>query len=289
MRIPVLCFSWTCYKCNEEMKVTYPCSEDVYKTELRGNLAPTYSQTQRSDVIGNICPHCRAYQGNFFVWNNCIIGHAYDLKNYIVGYPDVKVSCLICKKMIDKSSIKEDWELLSFYEDYLNIQNLTSKDKEEAYEAIIEEVDPNWFCYSCLRIELEKRTQAIKEDRIRRIRGGPLILCPLCKKNNRENPEMIFVDHHVSYFPEEKLKVCLSCHMKIHHSNSYPHFKPRDERVSEEQKKKRERRKNIRLIEEGKLSADEYCYMCGEKFEKDKAFTFVNGTKVHTDCLWQDI
>ncbi len=100
---------------------------------------------------------------------------------------------------------------------------------------------------------------------------------------------MIFVDHHVSYSPEEKLMVCSSCHMKIHHSNSYPNFKPIDERVTEEQKKKRERRKNIRLIREGKLSIDEYCYMCGEKFEKDKAFTFVNGTKVHTDCLWQTV
>jgi hypothetical protein len=271
------------------MRVTYPFSEDVLKTEFRGNLAQTYSKTQKSDVIGNICPHCGAYQGNYFVWDDCIIGHAYDLKNYIVSYLDVKVNCFICQKNFDKSSIKEDWELLSFYEDYLNIQNLTSKNKEKAYEAIIENVDPYWLCDSCLGIESEKRRKIQEEDRIRQIRERPLISCRLCKKNNRENPETIFVYHHVSYFPEEKITVCSSCHMKIHHSNSYPNFKPRDEKVSEEQKKKRERRKNIQLIKEGKLSIDEYCYMCGEKFEKDKAFTFVNGTKVHTDCLWQNV
>ncbi len=167
LRIPVLCFPWTCWKCHEEMRVTYPCSEDVYKTELRGNLAPTYSMTQRSDVIGNICPHCRAYQGNFFVWDDCIIGHAYDLKNYIVGYLDVKVNCLICKKTIDRASIKEDWDLLSFYEDYYNIQNLPPKNKEESYEARIEVLDPDWLCDSCLRIESEKEEKSKKKKTVK--------------------------------------------------------------------------------------------------------------------------
>ena len=40
MKVPVFSFPWKCYKCAEEMKVTYPTTEYVYKTEFRGNLAP---------------------------------------------------------------------------------------------------------------------------------------------------------------------------------------------------------------------------------------------------------
>lgn len=37
--------------------------------------------------------------------------------------------------------------------------------------------------------------------------------CPICEKE-RESKE--FVTHHISYNPEETMRVCRSCHRKVH-------------------------------------------------------------------------
>ena len=108
MKIPIFSFPWSCYKCKNEMTVTYPFTEEVYDSKFRGNLAKTHCYTLQSDVIGNICPSCGAYQGNYFVWDECLIENAYDLKQFITGFMEVEVNCVICGKELIKENIDDD-------------------------------------------------------------------------------------------------------------------------------------------------------------------------------------
>ena len=49
-------------------------------------------------------------------------------------------------------------------------------------------------------------------------------ICPVC---NKEIELDQVVNHHISYFPEKTIPVHRSCHSTIHHSNKFPHLKPK--------------------------------------------------------------
>ena len=285
LRIPILSFPWTCWKCKKEMKVIYPTSEDVYETEFRGNLAPTYSKTQRKQVIGNLCPHCGGYQGNYFVWDDGLIEHAYELENYLVGFFEVKTACLVCGKDLEDNCWGDFFSKLNAYEDYHEVQNLNSSDKKKEIELRTERADSSWLCHSCHETESAKRRETWRKERLQQIRDGPLIQCSLCKRNTKENPETEFEEHHLSYFPEEKIAVCPRCHMKIHHSDAYPEFKPKDKRISAKERSDLEKLEKIEKAKKDRTLTDKFCPVCGKNFKQKDAFTFYRGTKTHIKCL----
>jgi hypothetical protein len=107
------------------MKVTYPTSKDVYITEYKGNLEPTYSKTMQKNVVGNLCPDCGAYQGNYFVWDNGLVDHSYDLGNYVVGDFEIGVKCLVCGKGLEEFASDDHLSklhaMINFYGEYLYV------------------------------------------------------------------------------------------------------------------------------------------------------------------------
>jgi hypothetical protein len=245
MQIPVFQFSWTCWKCNEEMTVTYPTDINVFNSEFRGNLARTYSKTLEEYVVGNICPICGAYQGNFFISNKFLIEYSYNLEEYFVGFIDLlKFRCIICEKIInvpsekdkmDLSNINEDLILQSWqdYEDRINQFTFGYPDKEEAIRIMAHgQIAEFLICNDCF---LEVKDE-INEERLRQLREKPLIVCKVCKKSNKDDTDIQFVQHHISYDPEEIITVCASCHSKIHHSSDYQEFRPRDKRIPKQPK-----------------------------------------------------
>jgi hypothetical protein len=124
-----------------------------------------------------------------------------------------------------------------------------------------------------------------KQERIREIQEGQLITCSICKQTNKENLGTKFISHHISYDPEETVMVCLSCHMKIHRSDVYPKFKAKDKRISKKEQRRLEGLKRIQLLQEGKLSPNEYCLKCGQDFIRYRSYTFYKGKKIHVHCL----
>ena len=120
MRIPILSFPWTCYTCNKKMNVTYPTTKDVYRSEFRGNIAPTFSKTLQEDLIGNLCPACGAYQGNNYVLNSVFIEHNHELEKYLIGFIHIAFKCLICGKKV-KEDPNEDLISLFFRSNSLSL------------------------------------------------------------------------------------------------------------------------------------------------------------------------
>ena|SRR5437867_1757396 len=51
-----------------------------------------------------------------------------------------------------------------------------------------------------------------------------IVLCVTCKKPILHLDD--YVEHHITYNPENKVPVHKSCHGKIHKSDIYPHLKP---------------------------------------------------------------
>lgn len=79
--VEFMIFQWVrdCYRCDEPTPVVWPFDADISSPaslDLVGprlaekpyaNVERTYSQTQNQEVWGNLCIHCDAYQGNFFM------------------------------------------------------------------------------------------------------------------------------------------------------------------------------------------------------------------------------
>ena len=49
------------------MTVTYPTEINVLKSKFKGSLEGIFSKTLGENVVGNICPTCKAYQGVFLL------------------------------------------------------------------------------------------------------------------------------------------------------------------------------------------------------------------------------
>jgi hypothetical protein len=160
MKVPVFSFPWKCYKCAEEMRVTYPTTEDVYKTEFRGNLAPTFSNTRQENVIGNLCPNCKAYQGNYFVMDNGLMENAYQLEAYLVGFFEKKIKCLVCGKEIEHVNKENLFTKLQIYQDYIDLERLSPAEKEKACRVKIMASDSFSLCKDCYEIESTKGKSA---------------------------------------------------------------------------------------------------------------------------------
>ena len=65
---PVYEFDMDCYKCGKKFKVYYP-EEIAFEMYDIPTLKEVFSRTQNSKTIGNVCPHCYAYTGNYFVYD----------------------------------------------------------------------------------------------------------------------------------------------------------------------------------------------------------------------------
>ena len=50
--------------------------------------------------------------------------------------------------------------------------------------------------------------------------------CPVCNMNMDVNRTVM---HHISYFPEVKIRVHKKCHFIIHNTDKYPELKPKKE------------------------------------------------------------
>jgi hypothetical protein len=122
MKIPILRFHWNCYYCKKKMSLTFPTTLDVFQTEFKGNLAPTYSRTLEEDVIGNLCPNCGKYQGNTIVQNKIIIEYANELEKYIIGYFNLEMKCTNCGNEI-QTNTDDVLSLLQDYFLYLDFKN----------------------------------------------------------------------------------------------------------------------------------------------------------------------
>jgi|GEM_PF-3115823 hypothetical protein len=255
------------------MEVTYPTTEDVLNTCWKGNLALTYSNPQRKTVVGNLCPYCGVYQGNTYVRFQVIpAGAFYPLEKYLVAYFDIPVKCMKCGR-IDDGMEDSLFMKLNFY-DYYTPNN--------------EELD--WKCSACYADEKKEQKRMEKENReqirIENNRDGPLIECPLCKKNSRDNPETRFMEHHLSYQPEVKMWVCVSCNNKIHKTNQYPELKPKDKYITKEEAKKLKEKKLQQELRNG-VAPDEYCIICLKRYRKNAVTVMYKGMKVHEKCLHQ--
>jgi len=150
MKIPIFSFPCNCWKCNKKMKVTYPTTEDVYKTELRGNLAPTYSNTRHEHLIGNLCPFCKAYQGNFFVMNNGFMGNAYELETYLVGFFSKELRCINCGKEIHSNNEEDLFTKVQIYESNLAVEELSSSETKEEHKQRSKCYGSYVLCKRCL-------------------------------------------------------------------------------------------------------------------------------------------
>ena len=87
-----------CWKCSKEItKVSYFFASK-YSSHTIGSvqkldeilakkypfIQKVFSKTMGKEVIGNICVHCNAYQGNWFIAEELLLDLAYkDMHNYI--------------------------------------------------------------------------------------------------------------------------------------------------------------------------------------------------------------
>ena len=311
MRIPVLNFPWTCYICKRQMKVTYPLSEEVYKSDLKGNLGPTFSHTRQERLFGNRCPYCGGYQGNFYVENSFVVEFSQDLANYAVGFIDIKIQCLICGKELEEQKAVEDdssWDLFSrlcSYNEYLGLKNCGPEFKQEEMKQYIEA--GTQICQSCDDAMLEEKEQMLRQieersnqERLQQTRDGPLVQCPLCKKNTKETPETLFEEHHLSYYPEKKMLVCSKCHNAIHHTTHYPNLIPKDKfLLAKEIRALEQKEENARLAKDIALEVEKakskpeavdylrekYCIFCGKTFNGYESTKIYGDARFHQTCL----
>jgi hypothetical protein len=270
------------------MVVTYPMTEDVLNSIHKGNLALTYSNPQNKIVVGNLCPHCSIYQGNTYVRFQVIPkGAFYPLEKYVVGFFDAPIKCEKCGRIEDANS-DSFFSKLCYYENYLSIKESCDRVKSRHPDSWEEYTYMRWICDSCLekerleKIRLKKEEQ--EQERIEKNMTGPLIECPLCKKNSKDNPKTRFMEHHISYSPEVKMWVCVACNNKIHKTNQYPDLKPKDKYIT---RKEAKALKEVKLQQELKtgIAPDEYCVACGKRYRKNDITVTYEGHKIHQKCI----
>jgi hypothetical protein len=181
MKIPVFQFPWLCWKCEKEMKVTYPIDENILATEFKGNLAWTYSKTMGKKVVGNLCPSCGKYQGNFFIWDKFFTEYACNLEDYFVDFIDLDlVRCILCRKQTYAPDEEAEENLINAvgdvilqkwqdYEDKINLFRLGHPEKREAVRGLASGRIPTYFiCGDCVnkyKDEIDEERRLIQEER----------------------------------------------------------------------------------------------------------------------------
>ena len=142
------------------MKVTYPFYEEVYSSKFRGTLSPTYSNTMQKHVIGNLCPHCEAYQGNWFVRDDGLMGNAYELLDHIAGSIELTINCMFCGNELPENTFDEDlFNDLDRLYDYLVVENFSPQERKTTYKKRLKEGCYFWLCNSCSEIQVKKRAK----------------------------------------------------------------------------------------------------------------------------------
>ena len=71
---PVISWDTECWKCGRDTPVVWPEDGTLNDDDIGGavasgqnNVERVYSKTQGREVYGNVCEHCDAYQGNFYI------------------------------------------------------------------------------------------------------------------------------------------------------------------------------------------------------------------------------
>jgi hypothetical protein len=109
--------------------------------------------------------------------------------------------------------------------------------------------------------------------------------CPVCNNKIKSNGE----EHHIKYRPpEEKIFVHASCHYKIHNTDIYPNFKPKDKSpYSEKKTRLTKAMKEAKLQKELKtgIAPDEYCIVCLKRYRKNDITLMYQGWKIHQKCI----
>lgn len=103
--VPIWKFTMDCHNCGEETDVVYPYgiggshggSWGSVGAQLAQasycNVKQVYSDTQDSMVWGNVCEHCGAYQGNYFVYEAAVeLGKKHNWREF--GDEFIKVDTL---------------------------------------------------------------------------------------------------------------------------------------------------------------------------------------------------
>ena len=203
-----------CYKCGKEILVYYP--EDVanYHFDIPTLKENIYSRTQGRNTVGNICPHCGTYIGNWHVQNRYIElasteGEEKNLIFYPEGILDNNPDCAKCGISIDYDI---PFRFIS--------------------EVDIEEEPPDYYCSQCtLENKIDKFADIFENNQ----------QCSICKKicvsqeYLDELKEMLIMDfeiftakeivpHHTNYESDTTIPVCTSCHAKIELS-TIPEYK----------------------------------------------------------------
>jgi len=81
--------SWECWKCKEETTIVSYCLRwyhsftigelqklDKLLMEHYPFVKKVFSKTRGEKVIANICIHCKALQGNWFVWEHFLLDYS---------------------------------------------------------------------------------------------------------------------------------------------------------------------------------------------------------------------
>ena len=140
LKRPILYIPWTCWKCHRKMKVTYPTTEDVYRTDFKGNLAPIYNKTEKENKFGNLCPNCRAYQGNFYV-QSILFENPYDMifiNTHSVGSFNIKINCMLCGNELhkDQENALDIYGFWDGFNEYLESKKIAHYEKKIKQELI---------------------------------------------------------------------------------------------------------------------------------------------------------
>jgi hypothetical protein len=118
MKIPIYHYKDKCWRCKKEIDIYYP--EGLAFKHCIGSIKKkTYSKTQGGTTIGNICPLCNSYQGNWFVQEHflgeCNDSHIGDSCIWVDG--DLKYD--ECGEYIDyKIEKDEPTDMINFFEGY---------------------------------------------------------------------------------------------------------------------------------------------------------------------------
>jgi hypothetical protein len=109
-----------------------------------------------------------------------------------------------CKRCGEDNLFKVDWEILN-------------KDFLELYDQGIDQNLEVNYCDTCRKIEYDMRKYRLEHS-------YDFTLCELCGIKDYQ------IKHHITYKPEKIIKVCRSCHGKIHHKE-FPNSLWKERRV----------------------------------------------------------
>jgi hypothetical protein len=215
MKIPIYHFNAKCCSCKKEIDIYYP-ERFAYKHGL-GYVRKRNSKIQSGKTIGNICPYCDSFQGNWIISERLLeVSHNSNIRNSCV-WVDEDLKCSKCGADIDYEIYQEEaTDIFNFYEGYWGDKCLSCMNEEDV-ESLVEMLHVMNRCTVCDRLIFDDQYSYdnITLDDTTIIRSKP----------NK---------HHVNYEKNEIIIVCSECHMKIHNSKKkkYKEYRPVDKRVN---------------------------------------------------------